>query len=387
MSIKIYIKKGNKNYKENKLLRELQPIIDAKLQSNPELAESFVPAKNFDELKALHQMYVSEEVDFQEIENDMSKKGEVEDFEESQNDNDIMIEDDSFEDDGTFIDPLNREEPIVRDYVTDGGISEDMGQSTGPIRTDFAEPVSWEEAFELPGDDNEIREKSEPQSNQKQTKQDKPKREPLNPDFDTMSSGKKKRSTMKFAKYIVEAVCALAEKGFVWYANADINEARLVEYEINGEMDLSLLVTLENGQEATVKQFFQQQCLLAEQLSKFEDEEKKDMAECLAEVFLEKGIAPTATQEALIVIMGIAVKKGAMLIGLKAQTNSLLTQLRAMGPTMSANNNEYREPYYEPQPQPQPQNYEPQEVPVEQAYFEQPSIDSLEIEQVIETKE
>jgi hypothetical protein len=93
-------------------------------------------------------------------------------------------------------------------------------------------------------------------------------------------------------------------------------------------MDLSLLVTLADGQEATIKQFFQGQCFAAEQLAKFEDEEKADMTEALTEVFMEKGIAPTATQELMIVVGGVLVKKGAMLFALKSQTNSLLDQLR-----------------------------------------------------------
>jgi hypothetical protein len=202
-----------------------------------------------------------------------------------------------------------------------------------------------------------------------------------------MPAGKQKQSTKKFAKYIVEAVCALAEKGFIWYANKDINDSKLAEYELNGEMDLSILVTLQDGQEATVKQFFQQQCLAAEQLAKFEEEEKKDMSECLAAVFLEKGIAPSVTQEALIVIIGVVIKKGAMLFGLKSQTNSLLTQLRSM----NEGSEQQEQQYYEPQPQAQPQQQEPvqqqqQEVTEELPIFELDT-EALEIDQVVETKE
>ena len=208
-----------------------------------------------------------------------------------------------------------------------------------------------------------------------------------------MSGSQQKKSTKKFAKYIVEAVCALAEKGFVWYANKEINDAKLAEYELNGEMDLSILVTLENGQEATVRRFFQQQCIAAEQLSKFEEEEKKDMAEALAEVFLEKGIAPSKTQELLIIVGGVLIKKGAFLLSLKSQTNSLLDQLRAMS------DGQPKEPQYE-QPQ---QQYEQPQQPVNQVYSEVNGVpnstveelqdeliadeDMLEIEQVVITKE
>jgi hypothetical protein len=131
---------------------------------------------------------------------------------------------------------------------------------------------------------------------------------------------------------------------------------------------------------------------MAEELSKFEAEEKQDMADALAEVFLEKGIAPTATQEALIVIGGVLVKKGAILLSLKAQTGSLLNQLRSMG---GSGQPQYQEPYYDPQPQPQAQA---ESVPMNEPTEEMPTFDfssideidntsDLEIEQVVETKE
>jgi len=270
----------------------------------------------------------------------------------------------------------------------------------GPPRSDFAEPLSFDEAFQLPDDDSEepvekTQQGKNDDSQKQQPNQKRERKEPLNPSFDEMSGSKQKKSTKKFAKYIVEAVCALAEKGFVWYANKDINDAKLAEYELSGEMNLSILVTLENGQDATVKQFFQQQCLAAEQLGKFEEEEKRDMSEALAEVFMEKGIAPTATQELMIIVGGVLVKKGAILLSLKSQTNSLLSQLRMM------NDGQPQQPQYE-QPQPQPQ-YEQPKAPVNQVYSEANGVpnttveelqnelvaddDMLEIEQVVVTKE
>jgi hypothetical protein len=306
----------------------------------------------------------------------------------------IGFDDDS---DSTFIDPFNREEPTTYDYTLEGGLSKDNVNPDG--RTDFAEPMSFDEAFVIPDDSDDEGEVQQPTSggktNQGKTntpppRQKREKQEPFNPSFDDMSGSKKKKSTKKFAKYIVEAVCALAEKGFVWYANKDINDSKLAEYEMNGEMDLSLLVTLADGQEATIKQFFQGQCFAAEELAKFEDEEKADMTEALTEVFMEKGIAPTATQELMIVVGGVLVKKGAMLFALKSQTNSLLDQLRVR--------NEGNARTYEPQPQtyepqPQPQGYEEViaepivEQPIQEVEVAIPQEEVLEIEQVIETKE
>lgn len=395
MSIKLYTKRGKKNYKENKLLRELEPIIEKKIKDNPELAESFRPANSFEELKTLHEKYAVEDADFVEIKNnDMAKNNSPEPIEDAKVEDPTTEIKEIFEDDDTsFIDPFNRQEPTTYDYTLEGGLQKDEIDPTQPIRTEFAEPLSFDDAFELPeeGDDGEPVEKSQSSRNQKERPEPKTKKErpePINPSFDDMSGAAQKKSTKKFAKYIVEATCALAEKGFVWYANKDINEAKLAEYELTGEMDLSILVTLDNGQEASVKQFFQQQAIAAEQLAKFEEEEKKDMAEALAEVFLEKGIAPSKTQELLIIVGGVLIKKGAILLSLKSQTNGLLNQLRAMGGSGQPQ-------YEEPAPQYQQQTPQPQQAPV----YEQPVTveelqqelvadeDMLEIEQVVQTKE
>jgi hypothetical protein len=398
MKLNVYNKNGTgvkPNYKESKLIKEIQAALKDSLKENPSLANEFQPATDFQQLKKLHEMYVSKEVEFEDIPNenqnlkqdsmateDLDKDDQKDLFDEIEND----------DSDNSFIDPFNREEPVLYDYTLEGGMSKD-NPNTGVPRSDFSEPISFEEAFELPEDstDNEPTETSSTKNTRekREPKQKSEPQEPLNPSFDDMSGSKQKKSTKKFAKYIVEAVCALAEKGFVWYANKDINEAKLTEYELNGEMNLSLLVTLDNGQEATVKQFFGQQCLAAEQLAKFEDEEKKDMAESLAEVFMEKGIAPTTTQEALIVIGGVFVKKGAILLSLKSQTDSLLNQLRIMNEN---NGGSYREPeqasYEAPQPVQQETNYVPEQPQEVQMFDEtEPIDDQLEIESVIETKE
>ena len=393
--IKVYAKRGKPNYKEKRLVAELQQAIEKRRLSDPEITERFRPANTFEELQGLHRMYASEDVEYTEINNnkEMAKKNNVEVDEELEKATegtpnfDFGDEDEST----SFIDPFNREEPIVRDYVTEGGISEDTGKERGPVRTEFDEPVSWEEAFELPSDEEMPDSKDKNNGGGKQQrppKREKPSQESFNPDFDDMPNKSKKQSTKKFAKYIVEAVCAIAEKGFVWFANKDINEAKLTEYELNGEIDTSLLLTLEDGQEATVRQFFQQQCLAAEQLAKFEDEEKRDMAEALSELFMEKGIAPTKTQEFLIVLGGVVVKKGAMLFAFKSQSNSVLAQLRSMNEGSQGSN----EPYYEPQPQAQQPQYvpAPESAPISAIDNELPIFEfdnSLEIEQVVETKE
>lgn len=391
MSIKLYAKNGKRNYKENKLLKELQPIIDKKMKGNPELAESFRPATNFEELQAMHRMYASQEVDYTEVNNINSMAKDKDEEIEMNDDRDFFKQIEESDDGGDFIDPFNREAPIVRDYVTEGGLRE-SNEPEGPVRTHFDEPVTFQDAFELPSDDEndnpEVRGKDN-QQKQREPKREKPSRpEPLNPSFDDMSSGKKKRSTKKFAKYIVETVCMLAERGFIWYVTKDINDTKLTEYELNGEMDLSLLVNLDNGQEATVKQFFNVQCDQAEQYAKFDKEEKEDLADALAEVLLEKGVGPTPMQEMWLIAGKVFGEKAIMILTMKSQQNGLLAQLRAMNE--GRQQPRYQEPYYEPAPTSQQAPVTEQE-PIanqeEMPIFDLSNESDLEIDQVIETKE
>ena len=367
MSIKIYIKKGLKSYKENRLLTKITEQIDKKIAENPDFANSFKPATNFVELQKLYDKYCVSEVEFEDIKEPKNKVEveeeveEVDQYEKHKNFKDNlestmekkeMEKVDGYEDNDTFIDPLNREEPIVRNYVIENEFPNEEKPSTSS-KTSFGEPTSFKDSFDMGGDAGTPKVNTGQQ--QRQTKQ--PKTDPVNPHWDDMNNGKKKRSTKKFAKYIVETVCMLSEKGFVWYANKDINESKLAEYELNQEMDLDVFVSLEDGQEATVKQFFQMQCIKAEQLSKIDEEEKQDLADALAEVLLEKGVGPTPTQELMLISLKIFGGQIVNLISLKSQTNSLLLQLRTMKEgTITAN---------EPpkQVQEQPKKEQPEEVP------------------------
>lgn len=360
--MKIYKKRGNKNYKERRLLKDLEPYIEKRIAEDPNFENEVIPATNYNELQQMHQKYIVEDVEFEEekpikeeTNNMASKDTEVEDVEFEETTSEKSTESKSS---NQFIDPFNREEPIVRDYVMDGGF-QDEKKSDEPQKTYFEEPTSFDEAFIIPEDGEEDEEKP---SKERSEKKERPSKEPLNPSFDDMSAGKKKRSTKKFAKYIVEAVATLSEKGFVWYANADINDAKLAEYEMSGEMDLSLLVSLEDGQEVTVKQFFQVQCAKAEQLSRWTDEQKEDLSSALAEVLMEKGVAPSPTQELLLVTLTIIGGQAMTLFTLKSQTNSLLNQLRAMNEGVGTSQMEYNDT----PPPPPPTSNEPSPQPTQQ---------------------
>jgi len=215
-------------------------------------------------------------------------------------------------------------------------------------KTVFEEPTSFEEAFVIPDDEDDSVEeaKSAPKQNLNATSREPKRREPVNPNFEEMSSGKQKKSTQKFARYIVEAVSVVSEKGFVWFANKDINDAKLAEYEMTEDMDLSILVTLDTGQDVTVKQFFQSQCLKAEELAQWTTEQKNDLSNALAEVLLEKGIAPTPTQELMLVAATIIGGQAMTLMTLKSQTTSLLSQLRMMSDGGAPR--QYQQQYSEP---------------------------------------
>lgn len=386
--MKVYIKKGNTNYKEKKLVSKLQEALAKKIEQDPTFENSFKPATNFEELKQLHNQYCIDEVDFEDVPKEELENNHKE-FRDNLNPEPIKEkpvkmakQNNPLDDDYSFIDPLNREEPIIRDYVVKDEFPNQESASQASGRTSFDEPMSFKESFEIPASDFTNQDRNNlgnlgSDDNKGQGSSKKQKNPPVNPDFGDMQPSKQKKSTRKFAKYIVEAICTMSEKGFVWFANKDITEAKLTEYEVNGEMDLNILITLQEGQQATVKEFFLMQCMTAEQLSKISDEERKDLAEALAAVLDEKGVAPTPTQELIMVGVGIFATKAIALFALKSSTNSLLSQLRAMKqgqePEPVAMRSEPRpEPKPEPRPEPRPEpKPEPRQQPKPEPVMQQ----------------
>jgi hypothetical protein len=344
MALKIYSKRGVPNYKEKRLVRKLEEALKKKVEENPTFEENFRPATNLEELQALHDKYCVEEVPFEEVEDkdeqhkqfrDSIKEGieDDKDDKDDKDDEDVVIKEDTKkdkkisnndlgDDDAKFVDPFNRDTTIVRDYVMNDGFKEDDGNKE-PKKTSFDEPQSFGESFQMPGSDIGADKQEGPAK-----KKDKTKEQPFNPSYDDMSNGRKKRSTKKFAKYIVEGVCMLAEKGFVWWTTKNITEEKLAEYELSGEYDFNVLLTLETGQEVYVKQWFKQQRLTAEALSKFDKEEKEDLAEVLAEVLSDKGFAPTPMQEFLIIAAKVLGGKALIAMQMSAGINNVLAQLK-----------------------------------------------------------
>ena len=356
MAIKIYLKKGNLNYKERKYISAIQKNLEAKgIQ-----AKDFNPATNFSELEKLHTMYGAEEVEFEEIENDSKESNEsAEEFSSADNN---TSEEDTYEKHRRFrdsvnteesmevatnnniIDPFNQAEPIVRDYVKSGSI-EDPNEQKATNQTTFEEPTTWGDSFELPSGEGGGSGSGSGNGNggggkknsggllggKKDNDKDKKVSEPLNPALNGVSDARKRKSTKKMAKAIVFGVCKLAEFGCNWWVTKDITEDKLVEYEINDTMDLQMLLALDENQQITVRNWFTMQVKNANDELKVDEGSKEDMADSLYEVLMEKGIAPSPTQELMIdavstLVIGLGLKAFAM----QKQIASVLGQLTAL---------------------------------------------------------
>ncbi len=319
--MRFYLKRGSYNYKEKRLMTAIEKAIAEKSAKDPNFTKSITPATNYEELKALHDKVCTEDAEYVEVkdeETDIEKKHK--EFRDGMKD---TIEPKPSQNDATFLDPFNDAEPIIRDYVMDDGMQEHPQNENEPVKTSFDEPKSFAESFELPSADDE--KSTSPNPKQKKEKKSDA---PLNPQFDDMSGSKKRRSTKKFAKIIVEGVCILAEKGCIWWTTKDITEDKLVQYELEDKMDLQILLTLEDSQQITVRNWFTSKVKEADTLFKVSKEDKDDLIDSLYEVMLEKGVAPTPMQELMI----NAVKTFVLDMGLKAyafnqQIKSVLTQL------------------------------------------------------------
>lgn len=343
MSTAIYDKNGRYSFREKKLVNEIKKALIEKFGDEEKALSNFSPARTFDELQTLHREYCSQVVEFEEV-----KEGKINEKEPTHEEfrdslKKTIVEEKKM--DSVFTDPFNQSNPMVRDYVMEEKF--DSGSSNSePRKSSFEEPTTFKDAFKMP----EVESGSSSKSDSK-----KPEREPINPSYNEQSSGRKKRTNKKFAKYIVEAVCMLAEKGFIWWTTKDITEAKIAQYELNNEIDLSVLLTMPDGQQATVKDWFKSQELTAEALSKFESSEKEDLAEVLAELLDKKGVSPSIEQEVAIIALKMFGQKVMVAMEMKRGVNSILEQLRAMNtPTQKT---AYQEPKYDdaPPPSPQPQ--------------------------------
>jgi hypothetical protein len=392
MDVKVYNKRGKLNYREAKIVKDIQAALNKKYANNPEVLRNFNPANNIEELKKLQIEYCITDVDYEEVANTDGGNDTEEQhkkFRDSMKDTvepstekaANSVANDNLNDGSDFIDPFNDASPIVRDYVLDNNLQQNPdnnNNNSGSSNFDN-EPTTFKDAFTMPdantpsGDSGGNNGGNNNGGGNKQQKQ-----EPLNPQYNTQSSGRKKRTNKKFAKYIVEAVCMLAERGFIWYTTNEISEQKVVEYELSGEMDLSLLLTMPNGQEGTVKEWFRSQCFQSEQLAKFDKEEKDDLADILAEVLDKKGISPSEEQEALIIALSMFGKKFLIAWDMKKGISNVLTQLRDMQKGQPPIQRQYEEKGYDEPEQPeQPQQTEEAQI-IQEDPFKNTIVEDIE---------
>lgn len=374
----LFRKRGAPSWKEDKLLRPLMKHFEEQLKTNPQALDGIHAAASWDELKALHDKYCIEEAEVlsytpnpEEGAKDVSNpEQEAADKEAADAASQSKEATHGFENNEVPVDPMNRQTAHVRDYVLDPAPIDNPDQAKDRPQAggtpDLREPSSFSEAFKLPegfGEkDNKGQDKTGQQGGNGQSGPSQPKkeREPaFNPAFDDMSGAKKLKQTRRFAKRITSLVCNLLEHGYVYWVTKDITEAKLVEYELNDEMDLNLLISLDGVQEQTVKAFFQRMCADAKKDSKISDDDREELADALAEVMMEKGIAPTPMQNLLVVGGEIIIAKAIPAIAASAQINSLLNELRKMkqGPVEEQDGNVY----------------ESQEQPVQQQQAQRPA--------------
>jgi hypothetical protein len=311
----IYQKRGNLNFKERKMISE----INEALTKNPELEQTLSPASNFDELKELHTKFMAEAIDFEEVpkvaeaSEPTSKKPPI-------------------------IDPLNRDEPNVRDYVMDDKFDPfaDFQKSN---QSNFSEPTNFGQAFDLP-DEDEIQNNRQSRggaSSQQRPNSQKSNNQRPQPVF-SEDSAKDKRRSKRFAKSIINTTCNLLEVGFVWYATKDINENKLAEYELTNEIDVNALLSLPDGSEVTIKEFFLSQLGDIQEASKITQEERDDLTDALTEIFIEKNIQPSPAYEFGMTALSVLAKKGIQLYMISNQNNQILNQLRERNALMREQN-------------------------------------------------
>lgn len=333
----IYQKRGNLNFKERKMISEINEV----LAKNPDFEQTLSPASTFDELKELHTKFVAEAVDFEEV----PKVSETQQQTSSK---------------APIIDPLNRDEPNVRDYVMDDKFDPFADFQKGN-QSNFSEPTNFGQAFDLPDEDElqNNRQSRGSSNNQSRPNQSRPNQSRPQPVF-SEDSAKDKRRSKRFAKSIINTTCNLLEVGFVWYATKDINESKLAEYELTQEIDVNALLSLPDGSEVTIKEFFLSQLGDIAEASKISQEEREDLTDSLTEIFIEKNIQPSPAYEFGMTALSVLAKKGIQLYMISNQNNQILNQLREKNALMREQNQQMSQPNtpqqeYTTPPPPRPQ--------------------------------
>jgi len=314
MANDIYRKKsGRPTYIESKMIKD----IEEKRSKNPS-GYNYQTATTREELERIHTNFLADDGEI---------ISETKDKPSTNNSSDIA----------DISDPHNESAPKIRDYVKAESFSRDGDDYKDKVESDFSEPTNFDEAFNLP-DDDDIDDEPKKSNNAKNdnnnstsnTKVGGKKKEPVNPDFDDMSPSAQKKETKEFAKIVVDVGCKIIEQGIIWYTTKDFTDAKLIQMSLDGEIDLDLLISLDNRQQATVRDFFNQMEVSVKEGAKFDDEYKESLTRSLYKVMLEKGIAPTPMQSLLANLGKGLFEKAGLVIQTKIQANSILNQLKEM---------------------------------------------------------
>lgn len=310
--MKIYSKRGVHNFREKELEKRLTDFFE----KNPDQYQDYVIPTNFDELKQQHDRYCIEEG---EIVSEQKSDTTHEEFRKGLEE---TIEPFPEQDD-----PMNRQNPIIRNYVNETGFREPEGQQSSS--GNYSEPKSFEEQFGMfeqekkqngPSTSGTTSNTSGGNSQSKSSGTD--------PDAKV-----KKKSKRKFAKYAVDAVCALAERGIVWWATKDITDTRLqqlVKEDQISKESLEMLVMLDAATRGTVKEFFKRECLQVQQMAKYTEDEKQDLVEALEDFLDFKKVEINPTVNLLIIFSGMSFERVLIALQSKANSGAVLQQLKDM---------------------------------------------------------
>jgi len=328
--MKIYNKRGNLNYKERRLVAQITDAVEKKLIENPSL--EITPANTSAELEKLYNEHCTEYVEFQEVQEipETSEPNPTENDHKNFRDN---LAENITKTEGTggenVVDPFNRDEPIVRDYVKQSDFPGDKSNSTGSKT--YAEPqTSFDQMAMPPTEDEQNKAKANgsvsPKNNATSTSNN---TTPTNTSTNTggETDAQKIKRSKKFAKTIVLLVTGLYQKGVIWWSTKDINEAKLQEHSAKGELDLLEQLSLTEDQDIAVKDFFSMQCQAINQAVIVTQEEKERLTDSLTELLIEKKIAPSNTQMLLFDVVEIFGLKTIAVYQVAEQSKALLEQL------------------------------------------------------------
>ena len=339
MAIKVYLKRGNTNYKEKRLVDEISKAIDERLAKDPNF--TFTPAETQADLEKMYVEYCTETVDFTEV-NPGDKTTKTESTENAHNEFRADVNE-TLEKNATgsketpsenVVDPFNRTAPNIRDYVKGADYPDDkkIDPNNPNPKSNFAEPNNFKQSFTMPSADDEkgSGQNSDPNNNNPAPEKKSKETKPVNPAWDGMDEAQKKKQTKRFAKSIVRLVSGLFEKGIIFWGTKDIHDAKLQELELTGEIDFNLVVSLDEDQETTIRNFFKAQEQAITQLAVVTEDERDRLTDSLAEVLMEKGIAPSNGQMLIIDVIEVFGIKTLGAWTIQRKNMELLNQLRLL---------------------------------------------------------